>query len=108
MHGLASHKVKALIPLDVKNDIHFHPRLSLIDYLDVNIWVYYSIMSMTPIVMKTFSLFIPLIDRFLQADIYRVYSLPALHPEFKVQFTHELEGQYWGIPNPSTYAAILA
>ena len=54
-------------------------------------------MKITPIVMDDFLLIIltiPLTDQSLEMNLYKVYNLPALHPELKVEFTYELEGEY--------------
>ena len=40
---------------------------------------------------------IPLTDQSLEMNLYRVYNLPALHPELKVEFTYEIEGEYLAI-----------
>ena len=64
---------------------------------------------MSPIMMEGFlivNLLIPLVDKSLQMDLYRVYNLPALHPELKVQFSYVLEGEYLAISMSHTYAAI--
>ena len=49
---------------------------------------------------------IPLVDKSLQMDLYKVYNLPVLHPELKVQFSYILEGEYLAISTSHTYAAI--
>ena len=57
-------------------------------------------MKIIPIVMDDFLLIIltiPLKDRSLGMNLYKVYNLPALHPELKVEFTYELEGEYLDI-----------
>ena len=67
-------------------------------------------MWVSPIAMEDFLiviLSIPLIDNFLQMDLYEVYNLPALHPGLKVQFSYVLEGEYLAIFTCSTYAAML-
>ena len=81
MHILASCEVNALIIapsdprnilLDVKDEFHSHPRLSLSNDLDMIIWVYYSIMHKTPTVMEDFLIIILsilLINRSLQTDL---------------------------------------
>ena len=51
-------------------------------------------------------LLIPLVDKSLQIDLYKVYNLPVLHPELKVQFSYILEGEYLAISTSHTYAAI--
>ena len=77
-----------------------NPRLSLPEDPNVNIWNYYTTTKITPIMMQDFLLVIltiPPIDQSLEMDLYKVYNLPALHPELKVQFKYELEGEYLAI-----------
>ena len=115
---LASKQVNPLlIPPDalrgvlahIKDDMKRNPRLQLPEDPNVNIWNYYSIMKITPIVMDDFLLIIltiPLTDRSLEMNLYKVYNLPALHPELKVEFTYELEGEYLAITKNKLYAAL--
>ena len=74
----------------VKEDMKHNPRLRLPENPVENIWSYYSLMRVTPVVMENFLaiiLTIPLVDISLQMNIYKVHNLPTLHPELKVQFT---------------------
>ena len=76
-----------------------NPRLQLPEDPNVNIWNYYPIMKITPVVMDEFLLIIltiPLTDQSLEMNLYKVYNLPVLHPELKVEFTYELEGRISG------------
>ena len=93
----------------IKDDMKRNPRLQLPEDPNVNIWNYYSIMKITPVVMDDFLLIIltiPLTDQSLEMNLYRVYNLPALHPELKVEFTYELEGEYLAITKNKLYAAL--
>ncbi|MDA8043316.1 MAG: hypothetical protein MPJ22_12930, partial [Pirellulales bacterium] len=93
----------------IKDDMKSNPRLQLPEDPNVNIWNYYPIMRITPIVMDDFLLIIltiPLIDQSLEMNLYKVYNLPALHPELKVEFTYELEGEYLAITKNKLYAAL--
>ena len=38
--------------------------------------------------------------------LYKIYNLPAFHPELKVEFTYELEGEYLAITKNKLYAAL--
>ena len=49
---------------------------------------------------------IPLTDQSLEMDLYKVYYLPALHPKPKIEFTYQLEGDYFAISKTGLYAAI--
>ena len=93
----------------IKDDMKRNPRLQLPEDPNVNIWNYYPIMKITPIVMDDFLLIIltiPLTDQSLEMNLYKVYNLPALHPELKIEFTYELEGEYLAITKNKLYAAL--
>ena len=93
----------------IKDDMKRNPRLQLPEDPNVNIWNYYPIMKITPVVMDDFLLIIltiPLTDQSLEMNLYKVYYLPALHPELKVEFTYELEGEYLTITKNKLYAAL--
>ena len=49
---------------------------------------------------------IPLTDQSLEMDLYKIYNLPTFHPELKVEFTYELEGEYLAITKNKLYAAL--
>ena len=118
LRGLSSKQVNPLIiPPDalrgvlahIKDDMKRNPRLQLPEDPNINIWNYYPIMKITPIVMDDFLLIIltiPLTDQSLEMNLYKVYNLPALHPELKVEFTYELEGEYLAITKNKLYAAL--
>ena len=84
MRVLSSRQVNPLIiPPDsmrkvlakVKEDMNRNPRLRLPEDPNFNIWNYYTIMKITPIVMDDFLLIlltIPLTDLSLEMDLYRV------------------------------------
>ena len=83
-----------------------NPRLQLSEDSNTNIWNYYPIIKIIPIVMDDFLLIIltiPLKDHSLGMNLYKVYNLPALHPELKVEFTYELEGEYLDITKNKLY-----
>ena len=86
-----------------------NPRLQLPEDPNFNIWNYYSIMKITPVVMDDFLLIIltiPLTDQSLEMDLYKIYNLPALHPKLKVEFMYQLEGEYLAIMKNKLYAAL--
>ena len=89
----------------IKEDMKRNPRLQLPEDPNVNIWNYYPIMKITPVVMDDFLLII-LTNQSLEMNLYKVYNLPALHPKLKVEFTYELEGEYLAITKNKLYAAL--
>ena len=61
----------------IKDDMRRNPRLQLPEDPNVNIWNYYPIMKITPIVMDDFLLIIltiPLTDQSLEMNLYKVYT----------------------------------
>ena len=65
-------------------------------------------MQVAPIMMEGFLivfLLIPLVDKSLQMDLYKVYNLPVLHPDLQVQFFYALEGEYL-VSTSHTYATM--
>ena len=95
--------------LDKKTQHSSAPQLVLPDNPDDNIWAYYPIMWVSPIMMEGFPiviLLITLVGKSLQRDLYKDYNLPALHPDLKAQFSYVLEGEYLAILTSHTYAAM--
>ena len=100
MRVLSTRRVNPLIiPLDslwlvlaqAKEYMKRNPQLTLPEDPNINIWNYYSIMKVTPIIMENFLLVIltiPLADQSLVMNLYKVHNLPALHPELHVQFQY--------------------
>ena len=86
-----------------------NPQLTLLEDPNINIWNYYSIMKVTPIIMENFLLVvltIPLADQPLVINLNRVHNLSALHPKLHVQFQYQLEGEYLAITKDKQYAAL--
>ena len=93
----------------VKDDMKRNPRLRLPEDPNTNIWNYYTIMKITPVVMNNFLLIIltiPLTNQSLEMDPYKVYNLPALHPKLKIEFTYQIEGEYLAVSKSRLYAAL--
>ena len=91
-------------------DMKRNPRLRQPEDPNINIWNYYTIMKITPVVMDDFLLIIltiPMTDQFLEMDLYKVYNLPALHPKLKIEFTFQLEGDYLAISKNRLYAEFV-
>ena len=98
-----------MVLAQAKEDMKRNPRLTLPEDPNINIWNYYSIMKVTPIIMDNFLLailMIPLADQSLVMNLYKVHNMPALHPELHVQFEYKLEGEYLVITKDKQYAAL--
>ena len=118
LRTMASHEVNPLVlPPEslrkvlksIKEEMRQNPRLELPYDPDEDIWSYYSIMRVSPIILDDFLLVIltvPLVDQSLQMDVYKVHNLPALHPDLNIQFTYQLEGKYLAIGKHGLYAAL--
>ena len=78
-------------------DIKSHARLRLSEDPKTNIWTYYGNVKLTPIVLQDYMMLIltvPLIDWYLQMNLYKVYNLPMLHTTLHVHAQYEIEGTY--------------
>ena len=106
MRVLASQEVNPLIiPLDVlkiilhkiEKDIKSHTRLKLCEDPETNIWSYYRMVKLTPIVLDDYLMLIltvPLVDQSPIMDMYKVHNLPMLHPTLHLHVQYEIEGSY--------------
>ena len=88
-----------------------NPRLELPYNPKDEIWQYYDIMKVTPMVVHNvlvIILTIPLIDNSLQMNVYKVHNLPSLHPGLQIQASYQLEGEYLAIDQHGIYASLPA
>lgn len=95
--------------LQVKEDMRSNLRLALPEDPDLNIFSYYSIIKVTPIVFNDYLMLvltIPLVDTSLSMNLYKVHNLPMLHPVLNIQATYILEGTYLAVLVHGLYAAI--
>ena len=81
----------------IMEDIKSNARLRLCEDPETNIWSYYGTVKLTPFVLQDYLMLIltiPLVDRSLQVNLYKVHNLPMLHPTLNVHAHYELEGTY--------------
>ena len=109
MRVLASQELNPMIiPPDIlkiilhkiEKDIKSHARLKLCEDPETNIWSYYGMVKLTPIVLDDYLMLIltvPLVDQSLHMDLYKVHNLPMLHPDLHVHAQYEIEGSYLAI-----------
>ena len=93
----------------VDEQMRSNPRLELPHNPETDIWAYYSIVRVTPVVfddLLVIVLTIPLLDTSLKMDLYRVHNLPAVHPELELQAKYELEGEYFAVGQHGLYVAL--
>ena len=73
----------------VKDGIRSNAQLALSEDPSQNIWTYYNIIKVTPVIMDDYLLWLfsqlidLLIDLSLHVNLYKVHNLPMLHPNFK-------------------------
>ena len=87
--------------LKIEDRMRSNPRLKLpYDPQTQEIWKYYEVMKVTPIIldkMLVILLTIPVLDKSLELNIYRVHNLPSIPPGQEVAATYQLEGDYFAI-----------
>ena len=82
----------------IEEDIKSNARLKLCKDPETNIWSYYRNVKLTPILLQYYLMLIlnvPLVDKSLQMNLYKVHNSPMLHPTLNVQVQYELEGTYF-------------
>jgi len=119
MRVLASHEVHPMIlpPRELKRVLEearpvireTDSRLAFPADPEADIWSYYPIMRITPIVAYDcliILLTIPLVDRSNELSVYKVHNLPALDPSGLFAFTYELEGDYLALTDTRSHLAL--
>ena len=93
----------------VKDRITPNPRLRLPYHIDKDIWKFYDILQVTPVVLDrllVILLTIPLMDQSLEMNLYQVHNLPLTAPDLHMTATYSLEGEYLAIGKKGMYVAI--
>ena len=93
----------------VKYRITPNPRLKLPYHIDKDIWKFYDVLKVTPVVLDrllVILLTIPLTDQSLEMNLYRVHNLPLRVPDLHMTVTYNLEGEYLVIGKKGMYVAI--
>ena len=93
----------------VKDGIRSNAQLALSEDPSQNIWTYYNIIKVTPIVMDDYLmviLTILLIDLSLDVNLCKVHNLPMLHPQLQIQVVYELKGASLATHMHGMYASI--
>ena len=87
--------------LRIEDRMHANPRLKLpYDPRAGEIWKYYSVIKVTPIVMDKMLVIlmtIPVLDKTLELNIYQVHNLLAIPPGQEVAALYQLESKYFAI-----------
>ena len=116
---MSNHKAtSAVIPLvalrklllKIEDRMRANPRLRLpYDPRAGEIWKYYSVIKVTPIVMDKMLVIlmtIPVLDKTLELNIYQVHNLPAIPPGQEVESLYQLENRYFAIGRHGLYITL--
>ena len=116
---MSSHRAtSAVIPpvalrrllVKIENRMRSNPRLRLpYDQRAGEIWKYYSVIKITPIVMDKMLVIlmtIPVLDKSLELNIYQVHNLPAIPPGQEVAALYQLENRYFAIGKHGMYVTL--
>ena len=101
----------------IQDRIRSNPRLTLpYDPETKDIWGYYGVIKVVPMVVDKLLIVlmtIPILDKSLELNMYRVHNLPALPPDRilgpdqQVAATYQLEGEYFAIGKHRVYITVL-
>ena len=96
--------------LRIEDCMRANPRLRLpYDPRAEEIWKYYSVIKVTPIVMDKMLVIlmtIPVLDKTLELNIYQVHNLPAIPPGQEVESLYQLENEYFAIGRHGLYVTL--
>ena len=96
--------------LRIEDRMHANPRLRLpYDPRAGEIWKYYGVVKVTPIVMDKMLVIlmtIPVLDKTLELNIYQVHNLPAIPPGQEVESLYQLENKYFAIGRHGLYVTL--
>ena len=116
---MSNHKAtSAVIPsvalrrllLRIEDRMRANPRLRLpYDPRAGEIWKYYGVIKVTPIVMDKMLVIlmtIPVLDKSLELNIYQVHNLPAIPPGQEIAALYQLESRYFAIGKHVMYVTL--
>ena len=96
--------------LRIEDCMRANPRLRLpYDPKAGEIWKYYGVIKVTPIVMDKMLVIlmtIPVLDKTLELNIYQVHNLPAIPPGQEVESLYQLENKYFAIGRHGLYVTL--
>ena len=96
--------------LRIEDRMRANPRLRLpYDPRAGEIWKYYGVTKITPIVMDKMLVIlmtIPVLDKTLELNIYQVHNLPAIPPGQEVESLYQLENKYFAIGRHGLYVTL--
>ena len=96
--------------LRIEDHMRANPRLRLpYDPRAGEIWKYYGVTKVTPIVMDKMLVIlmtIPVLDKTLELNIYQVHNLPAIPPGQEIESLYQLENKYFAIGRHGLYVML--
>ena len=94
---------------NIEEEMRYNPRLKLPYDPDTEVYMFYSIVQITPVVVEdtlVMLLTIPLMDKSLKLNIYQIHSLPALQPTLGVIARYQIENKYIAIDDHGLFVAM--
>ena len=86
-----------------------NPRLRLPYDSKTDIWRFYDILRITPVVLDkllVILLTIPLTDQSLEMNIFRIHNLSLVHPEYHISAKNKIKGDYIAVGKKGMYVAL--
>ena len=94
---------------EIQEEMKQNPRLELPYDPQTEIYKFYEVMKITPVVVGdvlSMLLTIPLVDKSLQMNVYKVHNLPALQTKLGIAAEYVLEGDFLAIDQHGLYVAL--
>jgi len=93
----------------MREELLRYPKLKLPVPKESDVWPYYPLMRVNPILCKDFLVLIvevPLESTDLQMNLYRVHNLPALSVAHKLAINYLIEGPYFAVSQDHQYVSV--
>ena len=94
---------------NIQEEMKQNPRLELPYDPQTEIYKFYEVMKITPVVVGdvlSMLLTIPLVDKPLQMNVYKVHNLPALQTKIGIAAEYVLEGDFLAVDQHGLYVAL--
>lgn len=93
----------------LKEDLRTNLRLKLPYDPEEDIWFYYEVAKVTPLLLDEMLLImidIPLVDTTLTMEVFQIYNLPKTDETLQMQYTYQIEGEYLAISDDDRFVTI--
>ena len=97
--------------LEIESDLASHPKLQLPEDPERNIWAFYPLLRLFPIVLSdhlVLMMDLPLVDRTAKLQVLRAHPYKILAPDIQKAFSYQLEAPYLALTEDQRFVSLLS